>query len=478
MTFWHKFINLSIKETFWRFRVSPVFIALLIILPVAIIGLLIIILKNTLNPKRIENIPKIIKQGKTQSAIKVAKQLLQKNPKNFAIHYYLGKAYLADNKPELAIMEYKSVNENALFGQQIKEVEFRTEFSQLLLKSNQTQEALREFLLLTKLDPHTAENFYQAGHLYESIGRYDLALGLLKKTVIIDKRHAKAHAEIGLLLYRTKQFGEAKKEIDTALKLSPDTYSSYYYLGKILKDSKDIPGAIKAFENAQRDPEFKLKALIERGTCYMMVNRYDNAIPDFQRAIELDKQGNMNEVIYARYFLAQAYEKIRKIDKAIEQWEFIYRRNKAFRDVASKLNEYKDLQTNDFMKDYLTTNDDEFILICKNTCNTAMNLQVVTCDKKKWGCQITGFDKKFEVMLGVRKQIIFIRFYREPNPIEENELHAALDEMKSLNSVKGFLFSSSGFSNTAKRFAEGRPVELIEKAKLEKLLTAAGKQAQ
>ena len=43
----------------------------------------------------------------------------------------------------------------------------------------------------------------------------------------------------------SEQYAEAKKEIDTAIKLSPETYSSYYYLGKILKDAKDIRVASK-----------------------------------------------------------------------------------------------------------------------------------------------------------------------------------------------------------------------------------------
>src|SRR5574344_1622406 len=111
----------------------------------------------------------------------------------------------------------------------------------------------------------------------------------MQKCAMLDKKHAKAHAEIGLMLYRTKQFNEAKKEIDIALKLSPETYSSYYYLGKILKEAKDLQGAIKAFEKAQRDPEVKQKAIIEHGSCYMLAGRNDNALVDFQRAIELDK---------------------------------------------------------------------------------------------------------------------------------------------------------------------------------------------
>lgn len=443
-------------------------------LAVVIISLFIIILKSFVSPKRIEAIPRLIKQGKTQNAIKFAKQILAKDPKNYMAHYYLGKAYVKENKTELAIIEYKNVNDNALFGEGIDELTFRKEYSQLLLKYNQQNEALKNFLLLTKLEPQNADNFFQVGHIYEMQNRYDLALGFMQKCAMIDKKHAKAHAEIGLMFYRTKQFNEAKKEIDLALKLSPETYSSYYYLGKILKEAKDIQGAIKAFEKAQRDQAVKQKSIIEHGSCYMLANRLDNAIVDFQRAIELDKTNSQPETLYARYFLAACYEKSRKIDKAIEQWEIIYKTNKGFRDVSAKLSEYKDLQANDFLKDYLTCSNEEFPMICKNATVKGMNLQVLTCDPKKWGCQLTGVNKSDESWMSIRKQVIFIRFYREPEPIEETQIHESLDTMKTVNSVKAFLFSSSGFNAAAKRYAENRPVELVEKDKLEALLSKAG----
>ena len=443
-------------------------------LAVVIISLVIVIVKAFVSPKKIDAIPRLIKQGKTTNAIKLAKQILAKDQKNYLAHYYLGKAYVKENRTELAIIEYKNVNENALFGEGLDELNFRREYSQLLLKYNQQNEALKNFLLLTKLDPQNADNFFQVGQIYEQQNRYDIALGFMQKCAMLDKKHAKAHAEIGLMLYRTKQFGEAKKEIDMAIRLSPETYSSYYYLGKILKDGKDIQGAIKAFEKAQRDQDVKQKAIIEHGSCYMMANRMDNAIVDFQRAIELDKDNSMPETIYARYFLAACYEKSRKIDKAIEQWEQIYKKNKAFRDVSAKLSEYKDLQANDYLKDYLTCSNEEFPIICRNAAIKALNLQVLSCDSKKWGCQITGVNKSDESWMSLRKQVIMLRFYREPDPIEEQQIHEVLDTMKSINSVKAFLFSSSGFNTAAKRFAENRPVELLEKQKLEELLSKAG----
>jgi len=449
-------------------------IILIIVLCAIVATAAFFIIKNILLPTKADVLPKLFHQGKTQHLIKSAKQIISKDSKNYLAHYYLGKAYIKENKTELAILEFKIVNENALFGSEIEEIPFRQEYASILLKCNQQGEALKNYLLLTKLDPRNAENYFNCGQIYEQQNRYDVALGFMQKAAFLDKKHAKAHAEIGLMMYRTKNYSEAKKEIDISLRLNPENYSAYYYLGKILKDAKDLQGAVKAFEKAQRDPEVKQKSIIEHGSCYMMANRLDNASLDFIRAIEIDKNNENPETLYARYFLATCYEKMRKIDKAIEQWEAIYKQNKGFRDVGSKLSEYKDLQANDYLKDYLTCSNEEFMMICKMACEKSFKLQVLSCDLKKWGCQLTGVDKRDESWMAVRKQLLFVRFYREPEPIDDAEVRQALDEMKSLGSVKGFLFSSSGFSNTAKRFADNRPVELAEKQKLEAVLSQAG----
>jgi tetratricopeptide (TPR) repeat protein len=450
-------------------------IIILAILAILIFSMIFFIIKYFFLPKKVDILPKLLKSGKTQNLIKTAKQIIAKDPDNYMAHYYLGQGYIKENKTELAIIEYKIVNETALFENELNEIDFRKEYASLLLKYNQQNEALKNFLLLTKLEPQNAENYYNAGQIYELQNRYDAALGFMKKAVLLNKNHSKAHAEIGLMLYRTKQYNEAKKEIDLAIRLSPENYNSYYYLGKILKEAKDIQGAIKSFEKAQRSPECKQKAIIEHGSCYLMAGRFDTATVDFQRAIELDSNCINPETLYARYFLATCYEKSRKIDKAIEQWDIIYKKNKSFRDVSAKLSEYKELQSNDYMKDYLTSNNETFFEICKNAVTKGFQYQVLSCDPQKWGCQITCVDKKEDSWMAVRKQIFVIRFYREPDPIEDSCIRESVDLIKSLNGKKGYLCSSSGFTNTAKHFAENRPIELIEKQKLESILSIAGK---
>lgn len=442
---------------------------------VLIAGLLVFIVKAVSSPKKLDTVKKLLKQGKNQAAAKLAKQIVTKDPQNFAVHYYLGKAYIADNRGELALMEFKTVNERALFDSSLPEIPFRREFADLLVKYNQNDAALREYLLLTKLDPATSDHYFNAGRLYEKTNKKDLALSVYKKCIALNPKNAKAHASLGYILFQAKQLNEAKKELDLAIHLNPEEYSCYYYLGKLLKDAKDYGAAVKAFDKAQRDNEYKQKALIERSTCYMMANRLDNAQIDLQRAIELDKEGTKNDTLYARYFLAACYEKSRKIEKAIEQWELIYKVNRSFRDVSSKLSEYKDLQSNDSLKDYLTSSDAEYVEICKNTVKKGLNLNVVQEDQKKFGIQILATEAKDGDWMNMRKQTFLLRFYRDVDPLEEAPVREALDTAKSSNCTKTYIFASAGFTRTASSFAENRPVELVGKDKLQQILDKAAK---
>ena len=96
------------------------------------------------------------------------------------------------------------------------------------------------------------------------------------------------------------------------------------------------------------------------------------------------------------------------------------------------------------------------------------------CSLSKFYVTTIGVDTSTEGWRNMRKQISLFRFFREPDPVEDDIIRESLDIMKQLNCQKGFLFSSSGYSNSGRHFAEGRPIELVDKIKLEALLSQAG----
>ncbi len=421
-------------------------------------------------PKRAEMIVALLKQGKIQAAVKAARAIIAKDPRNAEAHYILGQAYLVENKGELALMEYKTVNQIGAFGPGLPETEFRRKMAQLYDRFGQAEEALKEFLLLVKLEPFQADHYYWAGKLFGDRNRADMALDYLRKAVELDPRHGKAHFELGIRLYREKKPVEAKAELDASLKYDSDNAQAYFYLGKLQKESHDYVAALLSFEKAQRDPEYKAKALVERGGCYMSMNSMEKAIPELERAVRSASDEGSTEALYARYFLAMCHEKLRDLDKAIEQWEKIYAKKAGFRDVAEKLAHYQEFRTDDKMKDYLTSSQEEFIDFCKAIVTQGMSLQVRDVSDIPNGCDLIAVEGDSAKWLNARKMPRLIRMMRSPDIIDDSMVRALLEQMKKLNLTRAAIVTSSGFSRSATEFADSRPLDLFNKDQLQELL--------
>ena len=216
-------------------------IILVLILGSALVYITIFAVRNIIKPKRIANIKSLLQQKRVSAAIKLAKQMALKDPRNCNIRYLLGKAYLANNNPDLAFREFKEVNKNGNISSHCPEKEFRKSMAALFLRFGQIEGALKEYLLLIKLEPHEGEHYYQAGLIFESRNNTERATQYYRKALELNDRHSEAHFKLGMILYRQKQFEKAKKEMEMALLFDPNNNKAYYVIGKVLKDSNRVP---------------------------------------------------------------------------------------------------------------------------------------------------------------------------------------------------------------------------------------------
>ena len=208
------------------------------ILAFSILLLAFLLIRSILSPKKTAIIEKYINAGKYATAIKRAKAIIAKNPRDTKAHYLLGKAYLADGRAELALMEFKTISK-AVFDSKAQEKEFRNLTAQLYERFQQHTEALAEYALLIKLDPQNAEYHYAIGQLFEQLNKTEQAIFHYRQVINLNSKHAAAHAALGLLLFRNKMMNEAKQEIAIALKLEPDNTTALYYQGRLLRESKE-----------------------------------------------------------------------------------------------------------------------------------------------------------------------------------------------------------------------------------------------
>jgi tetratricopeptide (TPR) repeat protein len=445
-------------------------LALIIILGVGVGFLIFFIVKSLVAPQKVEALAELIKKGKNQTVIKTARKIVAREPKNAEAHYYLGLAYHGDGRDELALMEFKAVNQLGITDKNIPEVEFRQLLAQLFIRYKQGEEALKEYLLLIKLRPSQSDYYYWAGKLFTERNRTDMAANYLRKAVELNPKDGKVLYELGVMLYKDKKAREAKAALEAALKYQSDNAQIHFYLGKIQKDAKDYTAAAGAFEKAARDAEFRIRALVERGGCFMALNAPEKAIPDLERAAGSITDEGAQDGLYARYFLGLCYEKIRDLDKAIVQWEKIYAQKKNFRDVGEKLAQYQELRSDDNIKDYLTSAPADFMELCKAAVNQVMDLHVQNAKNLSDGCELKAIESDSAKWRNVRKMPLLIRFYRNPDPVDEPKVRSILDDAKDNNITRAALITSSEFTRAALDYANSRPVELFNKEKLQALL--------
>ncbi|MDR1893086.1 MAG: tetratricopeptide repeat protein [Spirochaetales bacterium] len=441
---------------------------IIIILAVLTTVSAVTIIKKLSGSQKLSALDDLIKQGRASQAVKLAKQVIAREPNNPGAHYILGKAYLADNKSELALMELKTVNQLGDFSSACPEREYRQTIAQLYKNYNQPEEALKEYLLLIKLEPQNAEFYYQSGMLFENRKRPDKAIQYYQKAISLDTRHSNAHFALGSLYFARQNYIEARGELEIALRFNPDNYKAHFIIGKILRESKNYSQAVAAFEKAMKDPDYKIKALVERGSCYISEGNFEKAAVELERAVGLSKNEGAAETLYARYFLGYCLEKLRRIEGAVEQWEKIYAKKPGFKDVAEKLSQYQDLRQDDMMKEYLTCSRSDFVILAAELTKK-LGFSVQDSGAIPEGSYTVALEDD-DKWVSVKKMTRLIWFLRAPNPLADDIPRNLLEEMKKNNLTRGMIFSSSNFSRKAAEWTESRPIELMGKDKLAEAL--------
>ncbi|MEM5948000.1 tetratricopeptide repeat protein [Spirochaetia bacterium 38H-sp] len=443
------------------------------LIPFIIIGIgvgvfIFLMLRTILLPKRIASIRDLLNQEKYNQVIKACKKIIEKNHKNAEAHYILGMAYLKSNRPELALMELKLVNSIGIFTDYCPEKEFRETIAKLFKEFNQIEEALKEYLLLIKKFPSNSLYYLNAGELFEERNQQDKAFIYYKKAADIDPRNSRAFYKIGVSLYRMRKTQEAKKYLEKAIQLDQSNLKAYYYIGRIAKENKDYRTALIALEKSLRDPEYKIRSLVERGACYMSMGDYDTASLELERAIKLSKENTSPEFLYSKYFLSICYEKLRRMEEAITQWEEIYEINPKFQDVAERLSQYQDIRQDDRIKDFLTCSDELFMEICKGII-TALNLSISSIKSIPDGAEIIAIEanKDWRNTKSIPK---LIRILRKTEILDESAARNLYESLRQQNIMAGIIITSSPISNLAKQFAETRPIYLYDMEKLRQIL--------
>jgi tetratricopeptide (TPR) repeat protein len=423
-------------------------------------------------PRKIEEIAKMVEAGQTKLAIRKLMEILEKDDRNAYAHYLLAEAYVKENNLQYAILEYRQVLKLSKYDDKVNEVTTRSKLAKMYLDRKSLDEARKEYLILTKIDPVNFQHYYELGLIYFNADQNEKAAPYFKKAIALNNTSGMSFYFLGQIYYRMSLFQDAKQMFLEAIKVEQSNYRAHYFLGLVLRQLGDYEWAIKEFEVAQKDDDIKIKCFLAKGTCLIEKELYPRAIIEFERGLKFSKRGSDTE-LNLRYFLAEAQEKMRDLHSAIFNWEKISEINKNFRDVQEKLKSYSEFRQDDCIKDFMIAGLAQFEHLSRKLVEsmgfTILDIDIISdTDIEIIATETEGKWRN------TRKTNRIIRIIRTTDTISDKLLRSIHESMKPKNATRAVIISTGDFNQIAIEFSNTRPIELMSKAELIKNLKSIG----
>ena len=114
----------------------------------------------------------------------------------------------------------------------------------------------------------------------------------------------------------------------------------YQYAVRLLQN-EEYDQAIPLFQNAQRDPRFKVPAMDKTGLCFFLKGWFSDAIDVFTKAIDSYEIKDNDIAKELMYNLGRSYEENGDIEKALDVYHEIAQLDFGYKDVGKRIEELR-----------------------------------------------------------------------------------------------------------------------------------------
>jgi tetratricopeptide (TPR) repeat protein len=167
--------------------------------------------------------------------------------------------------------------------------------------------------------------FQEAGNAVWLEHKPRKAVELLKKVAQLDPGFVDPQLELARIIYHhfPDRLETALKAVLMYLSSRPEDWYGCYWLGHIHQSLGKVQDAEEAYRRAIALDPFERVPLIALGLLLLKQNRFSEAIPPLQQAIEWFSVRRGYAEAATRLSLADAYEKSGNVVAAIEQWKIV-----------------------------------------------------------------------------------------------------------------------------------------------------------
>lgn len=407
------------------------------------------------------------RQKNRKQIIKDCGRKLSQNPHDISSLTQLGELYFEEHLWDKAYPLYDSLGKLAAVHQEIDIFKSMQRAGVCAAKLNKSKEAIENLTVAYKINSHDFETNYYLGQALMQLQNYDKAVPCFKKALVLNNDAQGLYFLLGHCLYQAHHFHESLPYLKKALDENPDNKEALFEMADAMSQDGHGDKAMKVFMHLRPDPVFGARSCLQAGLIHSKNNDNESAIQDF--TIGLKHEGTPLEVkLELRYRLANCLFAVNKISQGLQELKTIQSVNSQYKDVSSLISRYAELSSNSNLQTYLVAGTSDFVALCRKIViglNSDSNVKFIDINV---GAVYTDITAHIDNVKWEDTEIF--RFFRTTGLTGEIYLRDFHGTIHDLKVDKGVCITAGTFTEEAHKFIDGRPIDLIEKPSLAKLL--------
>ncbi len=409
---------------------------------------------------------KIQKKGKS-AILKEAERKLAHDPHNVSALVMIGDLYYSEKNWEKVWAVYKTLYDISSAHPEVDIAQTALRMGAAAYNLDKNDDAISALMLCIKKDPNNFDCNLFLGKALMKANTFDKAVYCLKKAKVIQPESNEVNDLLGTALFKSQKYRDCLPFLKRVLDENPGDKEVLFNMAIAMTECGMGDKALKVFMHLRPDPEFGPQACLEAGKMHERVKDFANAIKDYEIALKIQ---NVPEqlLLQIKYRLANTCIAVNDISKALTYLRQIQAAKAQYKDVDTLISRYSELNQNKNLQTYLLAGTSDFVALCRKFISTYYKDAFVKVEDVQVASECVEIVCDVESSKWEAK--LMFRFYRTQNVIGDiniRDFHGKLRDGKCDN---GICITMGSFSESAHKYTDGRPIDLIEKDELVKIL--------
>lgn len=255
-----------------------------------------------------------VQSGDLEGLVAEWRETASKHPDRALAHLSLGVAYDRLERYDEAITAYRQSLDLDRTSDSTRRylVKALVSRSQQRLDGGKVEESLADLQEALTMDAEYVPAYEALSVLHERSGDTRAAIDACKKAVALDSRRRETHARLMNLIEKMGDAQAATAEYQAMIDLEPEGYDPYEKLSDSYVKSGNLEGLLEEWRVAVSKHPDRALAHFSLGVAYDRLDRYDEAIASYQRALELNPKGEGTRNCLVKALLCRGKQRLDK----------------------------------------------------------------------------------------------------------------------------------------------------------------------